>query len=422
MKVENFILRVLVGFNIATLILYIFSPFTIDSGYKFINVLFISLNIFMINLGFKSGLKRTRLITQCAKPNTISQRTFHYILIFYILTFTLRYSYLLYTPPFNITALVNRIMIGVYDPQAGRLFDHGARTLPWVVYLFTSIIDSIFFIIAFLKWKGCGRTIRYIIVLLVIFDLFFWRSTGTNFGTFMLLTSMLFSIFASNDKATLNQNATLKYISIGLLGCFSLLFVFSVNMEGRAGGDFAAVDYYDLFEGCDVSIADNHVIYESLPYSMQVYLTLVFSYLTQGYMFLEYLYTLEFHWGGFFGNNPGLQSLAHDFLWFDPEVGSYQLQIEQFGVDHDTYWHSCYLWLANDFTIIGVPIIIFLISQFCSSALVMYRRTNDLSSGIVFIVFATMLIFLFANNNYLSTVLYSFMFVFPYWLFKKYKR
>lgn len=102
---------------------------------------------------------------------------------------------------------------------------------------------------------------------------------------------------------------------------------------------------------------------------------------------------LDFHWGGFFGNNPALQSIAQDFLFFNPELDSYQMQMERLGVDSYVNWHSCYLWLANDFTLLFVPLVIYYIAKFASVALRMYRTSHDLSSGIVFVVLANMLLF-----------------------------
>ena len=331
---------------------------------------------------------------------------------------------MLFTPPFDIPALINRIMVGVLDPHAGRFFSHnGIRTMPWTIYFLISIIDSIFFIISFVKWKEHSNRIKFLIIILAIFELFFWRGTGTNFGSFMMITSILFTVIASSKVYFIEKKQVYKYIFFCIFLCVVMLIIFSSNMEGRVGGDFNNLDSLDPFKDTQVFIDENHFIYQYLPYRLQQLFTLVFSYLTQGYTFLEYIYTLNFHWGMGWGNNPGAQSFATDFLGFNPEINSYQLQIEQmYGVDRNIYWHSCYLWLANDFTILGIPIVIFYISKLCSYALIMYMTTKDVISGIIFVIFSTMLLFLFANNNYISTMFYSLFFIFPYWYFKKYKR
>ena len=199
MRVEKFILSILLAFNIMTLILYILSPFSTNTGFKFINVIFIAFNIFMIALGFSSGLMKSKYIELNTTLLVSSKNLFGYILIFYICTFTLRYSYMLFTPPFDIPALINRIMVGVLDPHAGRFFSHnGIRTMPWTIYFLISIIDSIFFIISIVKWKEHSNRIKFLIIILAIFELFFWRGTGTNFGSFMMITSILFTVIASS--------------------------------------------------------------------------------------------------------------------------------------------------------------------------------------------------------------------------------
>ena len=230
----------------------------------------------------------------------------------------------------------------------------------------------------------------------------------------MLVSCACLAIMMQIPNETLS---TAKITRLSILGIFALLFVVSIffyNMEGRSGGSFEELkggDYLAL--GSSVTV-DTNAFLDILPYRFQILLLYIFSYLTQGYMFLENIYLLDFHWGGFFGNNPALQSIAQDFLFFNPELDSYQMQMERLGVDSYVNWHSCYLWLANDFTLLFVPLVIYYIAKFASVALRMYRTSHDLSSGIVFVVLANMLLFLFANNNYLSSVFYSFMFIFPY--------
>lgn len=424
MKVEDFILRVIIYINIATLLLYLISPFYINSGYKILNIAYIALNISMIYFGYKAGVRKIRHRHVLFKKSSVSsfRNTYIFLILFYFATFLLGYAYMLYLPPFDISALISRIMVGVLDPAAGRFFYHGDRTLPWSLYFIISLINSLFFIISFIKWKDHTRFIKILIIFLTIIEFLYWQGTGTSFGSFMLITSVFFSILVNSDKDYLNKRSFVLYTAIGVLSVISILAIFAVNMEGRAGGDFESVNIHNFFYDTPVALNNDHYIYKVLPDGLQALFSYIFSYTTQGYMFLEYIYSLDFHWGFLFGNNPAAQSMAQSFLGFDPEIASYQSQIENtFGVDRNVYWHSCYLWLANDFTILGVPLIIYFISKFCSSALVLYQRTKDLLSGIIFIIFSTVLLFLFANNNYISTVFNSFIFIFPYWFFTKYK-
>lgn len=421
MRTEGLILKVLLYFNIFTLVMYVITPLSINSGYRIINVFYITLNILMMALGFRQGrLKTNNLIHQSGV--NVSTRIFNFVLFFYVCTFTIRYSYMLYLPPFDFNALINRISIGVADPYLGRSFIHGVRTIPWTIFFLTSIIDSVFFIYALICWNQLKRFSKVIIVLLLVFECLYSLGTGTNFGIIMLVACVFLAILMQIPYETLSKRIVLKICLLGFIALTFVIYIFSYNMEGRSGGNFENLsggDYLAL--GSSVSINTNAFI-DALPYRLQVLLLFIFSYLTQGYMFLENIYELDFHWGGFFGNNPALQSLAQDFLFLNPEMNSYQMQMEKLGVDSYVNWHSCYLWLANDFTILFVPFVVYYIAKFASAALHMFRTSRDLSSGIVFVVLANMLLFMFANNNYLSSVFYSFMFIFPYWYFRKYRR
>lgn len=420
MRTDNFILKIILYFNIFTLIMYIITPLSINSGYHFLNVCYISFNIYVMNLGFLRGQKRTSHVAlqPCRK---ISLRFFYFALIFYLLTFTIRYAYMLYLPVFDFGALISRISIGVIDPYIGRTIMHGGRTIPWTVYFLTSIIDSVFFIYALICWKQLKKTIKLLIAILLVIECLYSMGTGTNFGIIMLISCICLTILMQIPNETLSKRKILKLFLLGALAFVVVISVFSYNMEGRSGGNFENLSGFDFLAlGPSVSIKTN-AYFDFFPYRVQILLLFIFSYLTQGYMFMENIYELDFHWGGFFGNNPALQSLAQDFFFFDPELNSYQMQMEKLGVDSYVNWHSCYLWLANDFTLLFVPFIVYLIAKFASVALCLFRTNRDICSGIVFVVLANVLLFMFANNNYLSSVFYSMMFIFPYWYFVKYK-
>lgn len=420
MRTESLILKIILYFNIFTLVMYIITPLSINSGYHLLNILYISINILMMKFGFDCGLRRK--ISNTVKPTVnIFAKKYGVILIFYLVTFSLRYSYSLYLPPLDFDALVNRITIGISDPYLGRQFLHGSRTLPWAVYFLTSIVDSVFFIVFLINWKQLKYYMRLIVMILLLIDVLYWMGSGTNFGVIMLVSCVFLAVMMQIDQQILSLKKIVRIILIGIIAFTVAIFVFSYNMEGRSGGDFTSLKGSDFLAlGQSVSV-DTNFYFDLFPYRFQVLLLFVFSYLTQGYVFLENIYDLDFHWGGFCGNNPALQSFASDFLGFNPEINSYQMQMERLGVDSYVNWHSCYLWLANDFTLLFVPLIVFFIAKFVSYALVLYRKNHDVLSGVVFIVLANMLLFMFANNNYLSSVFYSFMFIFPYWYITKYK-
>lgn len=123
MRTESLILKVLLCFNVFTLLMYIITPLSINSGYHFLNIFYIALNIFMMKLGFQKGQNKTCYLE--SQPSLqITPKTFNIVLIFYLCTFTIRYAYMLYLPPLDFGVLINRIAIGVADPHMGLSLIH----------------------------------------------------------------------------------------------------------------------------------------------------------------------------------------------------------------------------------------------------------------------------------------------------------
>ncbi len=85
------------------------------------------------------------------------------------------------------------------------------------------------------------------------------------------------------------------------------------------------------------------------------------------------------------------------------------------GVDPFIYWHSAYSWFASDVTFAGVPVLLCLIAYMFGLSWALSVTHDDLLSKVVYIVLGNMLLYLFANNSYLSSVFYAFMFILPTW-------
>ena len=190
-------------------------------------------------------------------------------------------------------------------------------------------------------------------------------------------------------------------------------------MEGRAGGEFSSMTA-EHFNFNKESFINKYLIMQ-FPERFQNLYIYICHYLNNGYYNLEYIFNLDWDWTYFFGSNDAKSHLINVLGGVDVEPMNYQTKIyNAYGVDPYIYWHSCYVWLANDVSVFGVPFIMYWVGKFCSTALVLYRKYNDLLSGVIFVIFANMVIFLFANNNYIANLYYTFMFIFPIWIFTRY--
>ncbi len=423
MKIENLIINIIVGFNLLTVLIYLLQPFG-GNGVNIITLLFVLLNILMMYKGYKKGLSRYNNLHEKVGNHEMSnesrKRLINFFFVFYILTFSIRYSYELYCAAFDFTALLSRIMIGVYDPQLGYTLK-GIRMVPWTIYFIISIIDCLFIPITLLSWRFLNKFQKILLIVLLVSEVFFWLGKGTNFGVIIVLLSVLWAFFASYDKSfSLKKKNLLVITIVAIVGFVLALIVFNYNVESRTGGDFSRMSENNFTGGGGEYVNTNSILYKIVPENLIMSFLFIFSYLAGGYYNLEKMFECGITWTYGFGNNPSLYHLA-GVIGIDASSPGYQMRIEQlYGVDSAISWHTGYLWLANDFTIIGVPIVIFLIGKIMGYSFSLYKNEKDLLSGIIFLIFANMMMLMFANNNYLSSVFYGFMFLFPYWLLKRY--
>lgn len=426
MRVDQFVYYTIIIFNALTVLLFAGAPLVSASpDTHFITLLYIIFCLLCWSWGYKK-YNYQKCVGYSFKKQVfthIDKGFLTFLFVFYLLTIIPKYGYELSCGAFDVVGIINKIIIGINDPSVGYLMDRGTPPFSWTIYFFISIIDSVFLIVGLLLWKKLNRYLQFIIVILCIFEMLTWFGKGTNFGIIMMALTILFTTLAQTSTY-FNKKKIFVFFGLGLgLALFSL-FVFSYNMEGRSGGDLAVVSDSN-FRLDDFFIVNRFVIDNTSPWFCTLY-KLIVSYLVGGYTNLQCVFNCELSWCWFMGDNPSKANLAAILFGVDFESMNYPTLIEKkFGVDKYVDWHSCYLWLANDYTLLGVPFVLNWIGKFTSSALVMFMRDKDLLSGVIFVIFSNMGMFLFANNNYIASVFYSFIFIFPFWFntrFKYFKR
>ena len=420
MKVEKIVLYILILFNLLTLLIFAYQPIKSVGDHHTLTVFYIFINIMSFYLGYRSFNNREIVVGKIEnKPlYRVSNQLVTYIFIFYLLTFMIKYAYELYCPPFSISSLISRIKTGLISAREGYFFD-GSQYIPWAVYMPICIINDLFFVLGFLLWRRLKNSYRILFILLIIFDVLKWFGKGTNFGVVIMILTSIFAFLANYTKDRMNAK-NIKKVSICVISLFVIaVLAFGRNMQSRSGGDFASLYLDQIFDINYNSVINNYFL-SNLSYAGQSLYCYVTNYLTNGYNCLECIFDCSFTPCFGFGNNGTIASFGR-ILGFDVEPNSYLTQIYyKYGLDQYVNWHSCYAWIANDVSIYGVPFVVFFIGRFTYTSLLLYRKYNDLLSGIVFVVFSVMVMFFFANNNYLASVFYPFMFLFPVWLVTRY--
>jgi hypothetical protein len=405
-----------VGFNLFTLLVFITAP--VDWGTDNLPVLcaFLVLCQLLVFAGFWLG-RHTGLPTAAAVQLPLSHGTILIDCLFlvYALTFPISYAYRMGFAPFDIPGMVSQLLAGLRDPHYAYAWsiDKGSESpIPWSVYFAISIFNQLFFAAGFLRWRHFTNVRKVAFAIFVGIELFYWVGIATTFGVVSLATTFgLSSMFWRGRAGGASwRRVAGNIILLGVLLAGSIAF-FSYNLYRRSS--FVEIDV-SQYEVARRPILLGHPALAVMPEALQPTYIMVVSYLAQGYYHTCLAFDLDFRTTAFLGNNPALISLAKAFgvdVWED----TYVHRLQSKGVDEYGVWHSAYTWFASDVSFYGVPVVLFFLGYLFGFSWVR-GRDGDFLSQVVFIMFGNMLLFLFANNTYLSSVFYAFMVFVPLWI------
>ena len=400
---------IVVGFNLFTLAVFITAPVWWDS--QNLNTLYLLVLCcqLLILIGFQLGRNRG-LSTRSGRGLFLSSgdRAMPYLLRIYACTFLISYAFRMGFSPLDVGGMADLLATGIRDRHFGyqmALRGTGLGPIPWSVYFATSIFNQCFFIAGFLQWSRMNRITGAIFAIFVCLDLFFSMGRGTSFG----IVSMVTTFFMAS--LLWMRSTSGKILLTAVLFAGSVAF-FSYNLYSRSGNVERRIE---LTEFGKSTIVPDHPAFSIVPEALQPTYLNVVSYFGGGYYHTSLALDLDFRSTWPFGSNPALIDLASSFGladWNDTYMHRLQVakDVDEFGV-----WHSAYTWFASDVSFYGVPVLLFGLAYVFGFS---WARSlqGDFLSRIVFVILGNMLLFLFANNTYLSSVFYSFMFVLPLWI------
>ncbi|MGN5955381.1 O-antigen polymerase [Sphingobacterium lactis] len=411
-------LKYLVGFNLATLFIFLTAPVFWKTENLFVFFLFFIFCQIALGLGFKIGADGVKnKINYIPEPN---KRFINFVFVFYVCTFLIKYAYLLKFYPHQIGEMINFLLIGIASPQLGyqmSIDPSRGFTIPWSIYAVISVVNQLFFIIGFIYWKYSNLSKKIIFIIFLAIEFFFWFGRGTNFGVINLIVTFLLVMFVNNSikkiKLTQKIKRTVVIVLLGIAG----LGVFTYNLVERGGG--GEVNSSELSLGRS-EIDENNSFLNSLPKSLvPTYLFTVY-YVSQGYYHTCLAFDLDFHFTYFLGNNPETINIGN-IMGMEVDKETYVYRLNQKGIDPKINWHSIYTWLASDFSFFGVPFIFFIMGAMLGHSWVSSIKHQDFISKIIFVITGNILIFSFANNNYFGSIFYSGTIVIIYWYITRVK-
>lgn len=419
---ENLPLNLIIGFNLITIFVFVTSPVEWVTDNLYLFYLLSGTCQFLTYVGYKRGFKMANRIKLKGVPFALNNKwSVNFIFRFYILTFLIKYAYLLKFKPYEIIEMVKFLGIGIADPKLGYLLSLDSSRIsvvPWFIYFLISIVNQIFFIVGFLSWKGFSKLKKIIFLIFLVIEIFFWMGRGTNFGVIVLITTLILVLLINLKIKEIKLSFILKYFFITIVFFVLSISFFGNNMAKRSGNQSLNLEDFSL--GYSI-VNPNHISLQIIPENLHQTYMYVVSYMSQGYYHTCLAFDLDYQPTFFLTNNPGIISFS-DIFGLNFYEDTYVYRLKSKGVDPDINWHSSYTWYASDFTFLGVPFVFFYLGYILGSCWNLGHYKGDFLSKILFVIIGNCLMFTFANNNYLSTVFYTLVILMPIWYFSRIKK
>lgn len=405
-QIQYFPLRICLSFLILTEILFWLGPNKYNITNNAILAIYLGLMNIALYYGYKIGVKKFR-------P-----------------------SYFQFSSR-SIKILLTIGLVGVYRNLVNNWADHGldftlsnlinSISSPGEAYLSFQDIgyNSSFFDIIFLsffriiaiplgicKWEKLNKPFKVIVLITIILQIINYLGIGVRKGLLDIMLYVFFILTAKNIRIITDPKIYRKVKIISATVIFLFLFYFVFSIASRYGHTFKEMQnltgteprqfYVDNFPGWVV------FAFQSIT-----------SYLCQGYYALAEALQMGIRKIVMFSDNWVSVYYCQKFLGYNPMVNTYMADLEILGIDMRVNWHSMYLWVANQFSFIGVPFVIFGIGYFFAQTWNDAIHGKNTLSYIVFSFFIVMVFYMFANNQVLSDSATSFWLWFIIYLVNK---
>jgi hypothetical protein len=401
------------GFNLFTVFVFVTAPIDWQTENVPLLCLYVVLCQLLIFAGFRLGydVGRDRPAPDTLPLSSLDQ-VFPFLLAFYVVTSPITYAYRLEMSPFDLTGIVDRLVAGIRDPHFGysSTLERSGGSVSWTAFFVIAIFNQLFFAAGFVQFTRLRRLYRTLFVALIGVELFYWVAVATGFGVVSMVTTFALSTMFWQQQPRSRRR---RLLLMTVLFAVSIAF-FSHNLYRRSNFSEVDVSKYSL-SGAPMIL--DHPSLSIVPPPLQPTYVMVVTYLAQGYYHTCFAFDLDFISTGFVGNTVALVSLARVFgvdVWND----TYMHRLQPVGIDEFGNWHSAYTWFASDVSYYGVPVLLGVLGFLFGVSWAQGRRGDSLSR-VMFIVFGNVLLFLFANTTYLSSVFYAVMVFVPLWLFTR---
>lgn len=415
-QITDFPLRILLTFLIFTELLFFLGP--IDYNIPKVWKLFIF--FFVVNITFYVGYKRgvdKYNFDHVIATNICSLRFLHFFILASLILIPLRILSLWTVSSLSPVAIVSHIITSIVNPGAvyADKLDLNSGVSTYLCILFSPVVYIALSLIVCL-WDRLRGFWLFLASFLLLWELLLPIGQGVRKGIIDIGIIVIFLFIAKKPTRLIDLKRQKSYILLIILFVVSFLYYFIYSNLARYGVEDASI----LVENSTLFKIKDSYRYSCDPIFLAVICS-VESYLCQGYYALGNALCSDFTFSygvgsSWFGINM-MTRLGIDILPF-----TYVGQLEKIGIDPTINWHSIYTWLASDYTFWGVPIFTYFMGNFLSITWLDTLTKRNVMAPSLFILFALMTFYSFANNQVFSLSFIAFTCIFLVWIITRNKR
>lgn len=434
-------IKIAIFFSLFTLFLYEFGVWDFPTKNKFIFYLLLFIIHIMLFSGYWLGIKvkMNKSTLNLKSGKKLLDRMLNIFFIISLITFIP--AFMIYTGEFNLNfaSIWQKIVTGINSPSDNYM--QKSVQLPSTLWgltnyliVLTGFVRWCLIPLGIVYWSQLKSWQRFFLPILISVELFKWLVMGTNKGIFdlFLILSISFLLSSGNlkklkmkkeDKSRIiftskHKRNKFTYIIIAVLFVMVISF-FTENLVGRHGGEIK----YNLELAGNYMIADQENLFlRYTPEFLHSTIINLTTYLAHGYYALALSVDMPFNPTFGIGGSWFLMQNIESLSGINIFNNTYLYQIENiYGWSSTMNWHTAYLWIANDFSILGIPFVIFIYGYIFARSWKDYIYNRNPFALLIFMLFVTFFEYLSANNQVFSEypTLFAVWFAFSMWILTK---
>ena len=422
-----FPLKLVMAYLIATIFIYVIAPWDFKTVNPVLTYSLLFVYILSFGIGYMMNLKKAKPSNQIMINKNYLMLCFYILLVvnFFVLFIQLMrvngYS------SFNITSLWNKIITGLQNPSTNyyliqEIYDSNSYsyfmgTIGSLLIKFSTPFSYSIVIVSSVYFKRFNKFGKFFSILNILTYLVKYLTMGTNKGVMDIIIILFSTILLSFFHGDIKIKKKTFFASLATVLIVGITY-FNINLSDRYFGKNWMNNYY---LSNTIKLKEDPLIFKILPESTQTLIVSLSSYLGQGYYGFSLATDVE--WTPMYGIGNS-QNKVYSQAVNNPIVMENTLQYkteQKFGWIAGTTWSSLYSWIANDLSVYGVPIFMFVFGYLFAMA---YRdsveKSNDFAP-IIFTYFMIEIFFIPANNqiSISSESEASFIFMLLIWLISR---